>query len=209
MNCSAVPRSSAFVGWRWEPDKQYDWEEGRGGAQYGGGQEMGNRKPCPQGGEKWRDQEGTVVELWRLRYERLDDSHTAELLCKAENPITHKWTGRQTPTPTRSCKLRLGMGTVAHVVAAINKPLFVTVVNVMAGWLVLSCNAPPPPPPPPAPHPPPPLSNLYFHEPPQLVRVSSLASLAFTEPWWIYGLINAPLLWAVIPNWTICTATQP
>lgn len=78
-----------------------------------------------------------MVELWRLRYERLDDSHAAELLCKAENPITHKWTGRQTdrhPHPhTETHKLHLGMGTVAHVVAAINKPLFVTVVNVMAG----------------------------------------------------------------------------
>lgn len=72
------------------------------------------------------------------------------------------------------------MGTAAHVVAVINTPLFVTVVNVMAEWLVLSCNTPPPP-----------LSDLRFHEPLQLSSVLSCVSLAFTELRWIYGLINA------------------
>lgn len=53
---------------------------------------------------------------------------------KQKTPLrTNGRADRQRHTPTHSCKLRLGMGTVAHVVAAINKPLFVTVVNVMAG----------------------------------------------------------------------------
>lgn len=67
MNCSTVPPPSDFVGGAWEPDKQ--WERLEGWGPYGGGQETGNRKPCPQGEreevsrQRLRGDCGEVVEV--------------------------------------------------------------------------------------------------------------------------------------------------
>lgn len=74
-------------------------------------------------------------------------------------------------------------GHTAYPVGEINTPLFVTVANVMAEWLVPSCN-----------------THLHLADPllpwTLLVFMSGCSSalpsvsLAFTELWWIYGLIN-------------------
>lgn len=56
------PPPTAFVGWPWEPDKQWEWLEGWG--LYGGGQETENRKPCPQGEKKRSEHAETERRLW-------------------------------------------------------------------------------------------------------------------------------------------------